>query len=486
LGTSSYFCKLSFVQLLSVILVLVPLSVFPASTLELIVPCERLLLETDQSSSRVVILAEGVSSGSFLPARLTKRGYKVYHLRPTHDIPPFLAKSFHPKDYVGEIIHDGNIQETLQRIRELRPLAIIAGSERGVFLTDTISEDLGLPSNGTQFSIAKRDKYLMHQVLKKAGLEHIRQIKSDDLQEIYRWIQTENAGRYPVVVKPVASAGTEGFAICQNEMDIRRAFSDIMANFNMFGETNPAVLVQEFIQGPEFAVNTVSSQGRHVITDLWAYNKQATLRDNGTTSMIYDYDQLVDVWGEKPNQLRRYATQVLDAFGIKYGPVHMEIMITPDRGPVMIELGARFGGSGMPMLAEKAMSIGPLDLCIDAFLDPQHFKTIWENQDQLVRLVKHVRSVELISPRTGRLVGISDAVPVNSHMSIPQLFSENHLGLTYPIGEVIPRTVDLLTAPGHLVLINDDLSVLEADYAVFRRIERNGFYQFADDSSPQE
>ncbi len=33
------------------------------------------------------------------------------------------------------------------------------------------------------------------------------------------------------------------------------------------------VLIQEYIDGTEYVVNTVSCNGKHMVTDIWVYSK---------------------------------------------------------------------------------------------------------------------------------------------------------------------------------------------------------------------
>ena len=50
-----------------------------------------------------------------------------------------------------------------------------------------------------------------------------------------------------------------------------------------------------------------------------------------------------DLPSEMQARIHDLTAQAIDAVGIHCGPAHVEMMIT-DRGPVMIELGARMGG----------------------------------------------------------------------------------------------------------------------------------------------
>ncbi|MGW9366876.1 ATP-grasp domain-containing protein, partial [Streptomyces albidoflavus] len=58
--------------------------------------------------------------------------------------------------------------------------------------------------------------------------------------------------------------------------------------------------------------------------------------------------------------LERFARQVVAAFDLTVGPFHIETRIVRDRGPVLIEVGARLAGDNIPEL----VLAGPgVDLC---------------------------------------------------------------------------------------------------------------------------
>lgn len=56
------------------------------------------------------------------------------------------------------------------------------------------------------------------------------------------------AARLKLVLKPCRSAGTDNVFFVASLAEARRAFDVILADANIFGERNEAVLVQEFLQ----------------------------------------------------------------------------------------------------------------------------------------------------------------------------------------------------------------------------------------------
>lgn len=56
---------------------------------------------------------------------------------------------------------------------------------------------------------------------------------------------------YPVIVKPIDSAGTEGVTFCRDEKTVIKAFNLYLNKENVFGIINKQMLVQEFLNGLE-------------------------------------------------------------------------------------------------------------------------------------------------------------------------------------------------------------------------------------------
>lgn len=78
------------------------------------------------------------------------------------------------------------------------------------------------------------------------------------------------------MLKPLASAGSDGVYFAASEAEARTAFDTILGGRNVFGADNGAVLIQEFLQGTEYVVDSVSHRGQHRVCCLWEYDKRKT------------------------------------------------------------------------------------------------------------------------------------------------------------------------------------------------------------------
>ncbi|CAN0120218.1 unnamed protein product, partial [Discosporangium mesarthrocarpum] len=144
------------------------------------------------------------------------------------------------------------------------------------------------------------------------------------------------------VVKPLESAGSDDVYLCDSEEEVRKAFAVIDGKVNGLGGVNEGALVQEYLDGTEYVVDSVSRDGVHRVCAIWEYDKRTV---NGA-DFVYFGMKLNSASGEREKAIIDYALKVLDAMGVRYGPGHMEVKYT-STGPCLVEVGSRcHGGEG--------------------------------------------------------------------------------------------------------------------------------------------
>ena len=93
-----------------------------------------------------------------------------------------------------------------------RVVACLAGGEAGVDFADALSERMNLRTNGTRIP-NKRDKKIQQELIKDAGLRSVRQACGSKFEEVKEFLEKES---FPVVLKPVESAGSDGVKLCHS------------------------------------------------------------------------------------------------------------------------------------------------------------------------------------------------------------------------------------------------------------------------------
>ncbi|WP_410589784.1 ATP-grasp domain-containing protein [Amycolatopsis sp. lyj-23] len=395
-----------------------------------------------------VVDADGIAA--HLPALLAAHGLETVLVRSE-------APDIHlTGSAAADVRHEGDVTGTAEALRRLDVGFVLAGTESGVLLADELSAALGTPGNGMTRPRARRDKHEMVAAVREAGLATAASFASPSGDEVAAWAAA--LGSWPVVLKPLASAGTDNVRICRSAAEVRTEHARILASTTRYGARNETVLAQEYLHGDEYFVNTVSRDGVHHVVEVWRYHKQAIDGDR----WMYDYEHPVPLEDPQVAGLAEYTLGVLDALEIRNGAGHTEVMLTP-AGPVLVESGARMGGSHQPSVISRCIGTNQVE-CLA--------RAVAEGVTRLptYRPRSFLRYVTLISPGDGV---VPDEAGFAAVRALPSFVD---LVLTTPAGRRVQRTVDLATSVGYVYLEADDPEQVERDYKQLREYELNGLY----------
>jgi hypothetical protein len=344
------------------------------------------------------------------------------------------------------------------RLATLGVRAVLAGQEPGVPLADALSQRLGLASNGTALSRARRDKYEMIETLRAAGIRTARQFKSGDAAAVTAW--AEEQGAYPVVVKPLSSASTDHVFICHDAEQTAAAARQVLAARDIFDLPNAEALVQSFLDGTEYIVDTVGVDGQVYVCGVWEYEK--TVLDSG--KRIYDRDVLLDPGAAPVPELVAYVRTVLDALGIRNGPAHAEVIMTAE-GPALVEIGARLNGNMNPAFHDVCMGTNQADLTALAYARPHQFL------ERYAGLVYTKRQEAVVHNTRTTLDGVVEAVDQAAVDKISALPTVYLVSVKLAPGARVRPTVDLLSSPLRIFMTGPDSAALREDHHAIQHLK---------------
>ncbi|MFJ4622337.1 ATP-grasp domain-containing protein [Streptomyces sp. NPDC088812] len=384
-------------------------------------------------------------------------GGAVIHVPSTPELLPGVAP-VDPARFSRTLRHEPRLDVLAGELAALRPRAVLPGRESGVELADALSERLGLPSNGTELSAARRDKYLQIECVRAAGVPAMRQLRTDDEAELRAW--HAELGR-AVVVKPPRGALGHGVTFCDTPEDSAAALAALRGTTSALGEPVTDVVAQEYLVGAEYVVNTVSRDGVHTVTDVWSTDRITAngVRDLVVAQVLLRYHDVA------VGELTGHAFQVLDALGIRHGPAHLEIKLTPD-GPRLVEAGAR--PSGLPYLVADAIGEGQLERAVDAYVRPERFHA---RAATPYRRRAAVAWAAMVAPASGRLVAYRALEEVRRLESVRAVTV-----LVRPGARIVATTWDL-QYPVVLSLRHPVEAVLRRDLNTLRYLDGAGMYE---------
>lgn len=360
------------------------------------------------------------------------------------------------------ITEKDSYEETLEMVRELDPILILPGSEKGVVLATRLSSDLNLLGNSYENIEAMTLKDKMQERLRDNGLRHIKGQVVSSPEEAIEFYDNENLEK--VIIKPSYSAGSSSIKICLNKDEMIANINALLDDYNCFGNENTELLVQEYIEGEEYIVNTVSSLGKHRVTLVWKYSKVKT----SDGSVIYDIMETLDELSLGEAEMIEYAYKVADAIGIEYGPVHGEYMID-ENGPVLIEVNCRpCGGTLAPEFLDRISAQHETDSILDAYLKPKIFN---QKRTKPYRLFAKGVIKDFIVPYD--MVADSTSIHYISE-NLESHYKTVFEDMSLP-GKSFVKTKDLFTSCGLIYLVNEDRHVLQKEIDYLHDIEKNAF-----------
>ena len=391
---------------------------------------------------------------------LRDRGVGCIHIQSQPEVGEYFRRGFDPSSYevdLGHVPDTGRLVDLLTRDRVDR---VVAGTESGVILADTLNHLLGLPANTYRTRVARRNKALMMQLVSEAGLATPVSRVFDLPRDAVDWFTA--SGLPEVVVKPLDSAGTDNVRFCADADAVASACRTVLSSPNLYGTPNRRVLVQERVHGVEYYVNTVSHDGRHRVAEMWRYAK----RPGPGNAPVYDYEEPVDPTRREAIEIRTFVFGVLDALGIRSAAAHTEVILTPS-GPVLVESGARMAGGTLPHVVEKTLGVSQAGLFADALVDPTSLDRF---ADRRSRGPGAVRSVWFINRVAGQMRSTSWQEAVQA---LPTAVA---VAASADPGTWLTPTVDLFTSPGYVYLAAATVQEIERDYQRLRRMEQHGLY----------
>ncbi|ASU78659.1 phosphoribosylglycinamide synthetase [Actinopolyspora erythraea] len=419
---------------------------------------------SDTSGRAVAVVVDGYSAGNFYPPAFAELGVDLVHVQSTPELIPAMAPP--QLSRYRENILGADEREWARRLRPYEPVCVVAGQESAVEPTDRLAEELRLPGNGTRLSTARRDKYEMVETLRRSGVRCARQFKSDSPRALARW--AEHNDDYPVVVKPLSSAASDGVTICFDADEVATAAESVLASQNIFGTANTEILVQSYLAGTEYIVDTVSCDGHHYVCGVWEYEK--TLLPSGDN--IYNRDILADPSREPVPALIDYAHEVLDALDVRWGPAHAEIIMT-EQGPALVEIGTRLNGNLDAGFHDVCLGHNQAALSALAYVSPETFLRRYTDRVY----TKHQPAFVYNTPT--ELDGTVESVDQEVVDEIRGLESVHHAAVKVAAGGRIRPTTDLLTSSMRVFLTAPEESRLEADYEKVRSL-KDSVYQLAE------
>lgn len=282
-----------------------------------------------------LLIVDPFASAGYLSAAFREYGFHctALYTAVASRMPDYLKP---PRDYFDTQIwvDSDDLEVICQHIDPTQYDCVINGFEGSTALTDAISQRF-FPqyANDPATSILRSDKFEMQEALKRAGLPYIKQKK---IAAPFSWnnVAQELGGfSYPVFCKPAFGYATVG-AFRVDEPSVFNTLAD-----NAAAEESRNYLVQEFVHGTEYIIDTFSAAGQHHICAVLRYSKKMV--DGAPLYRTIEVERDPEIW----QQCVDYVQRLLPALDYQFGFSHIEVFITGDGQIKLVELNNRVSGA---------------------------------------------------------------------------------------------------------------------------------------------
>jgi formate-dependent phosphoribosylglycinamide formyltransferase (GAR transformylase) len=215
---------------------------------------------------------------------------------------------------------------------------VVAVDDDTAVVAAAVAEELGLRGNPVAAAAAARDKHQQRRLLAAAGVAVPRfelLTTAADPERVAR------GASYPCVLKPLRLSASRGVVRADTPDGFMAAFRRLKAILEQpevarCGDWARQILVEEFVPGPEVAVEGLVTQG--ALTVLAIFDKPDPLEGPFFEETIYVTPSRLAPTAQQ--QVAACAQAAVSALGLQEGPIHAEVRYN-DRGAWLIELAAR-------------------------------------------------------------------------------------------------------------------------------------------------
>jgi biotin carboxylase len=388
----------------------------------------------------IVILGAGEDQ---LPAYLTGRdlGYRVIGVdqRPDALAAPladkFLALTTRDPEAIAERLGSIDVAAVISPASDAAQASVAA-----------LSAHFGTAFQpAPQAVLASESKDHFHRVIAKLGFP------------TYRYARDADPARltYPVVVKPTDSSGSKGLTCVRTPEELDAAMAE--ARRHSF---SGALIVEERVNGRHYSVECFARDGQPAFAAI-------------TERVLTPEPQMITVSHVAPadltpgvgERLREMITMIFAELGHRSGPVNFDFVLDAEDRIHFVEMGARLGGNGMPMLARHVYGVDTVEAALRLALG--------ETPDLTTRTRPRYAMLRILTAEAdGILVGLDGVEQVRQSPPVAEL------QLFKDAGDPVRRYTQAAHKLGYLVLTADSRDNLDraADTALSTlrfRIERD-------------
>jgi len=248
----------------------------------------------------------------------------------------------------------GKADEFYHAHRRLDPAAVIPLSEYATPFAARLAERYGLPGAGFGAASILRDKALLRQVSRAAGIANPESTRVQSPADVLAFMR---AAPGPIVLKPANRQASVGTQVIRDPAEIEQAWANCtVQDEGIFVPDRPMemrMLAERYVEGREYSVEMLVQGGAELFTNVTDKELFPGPRPVERAHVVP-----ADIARELAALLGEQTLRVIEAAGFQDGIVHCEWIVSQGV-PYLVECAGRLAGDGIIELIEQAY---PVDL----------------------------------------------------------------------------------------------------------------------------
>lgn len=311
---------------------------------------------------------------------------------------PYLATA----DYalpVGDVHDEAAVLDQARRfVSRFGAAGVLTFQDSSLQLLAQLAEEFDLPGWERGPLLLATNKQLTREALARRGLPSPRFAVVGSAQEAAAAVADLGL---PAVMKPTDRSAGRGVVVVASSAGVDQGYRTAWAN-----SLSGLVLIEEYMHGPEFSVESATAGGTTVILAIAA--KTTT---EGSARVEMGHAVPADLPADQARSVRELARDGLGAIGFQRGMAHTEIKLTA-QGPRIVEINPRLAGDCIPELVELACGVDPYQVAADLATDRRPDVLAVEAAD-----ARQGAAIRFLSAAPGRVVAVEGVEEVASQLA---------------------------------------------------------------------
>ena len=203
---------------------------------------------------------------------------------------------------------------------------VTAATDKPLVMMARIAEKYGFPFYSVETAQWSTDKFQMKQRFMDGGVPCAKGRLVKSVSEVEDF-------EFPVIIKPRDNSGSRGVKLCRNKEELEASMNEALEVSKL-----DTVLVEEFIEGPEYSIEGLHHDGKSEVIQF---------TEKKTTEFPYNVElghiQPANISEENQQKIREIVSKIGAALHFENCPSHTELKIN-ERGIFVIETSPRLGG----------------------------------------------------------------------------------------------------------------------------------------------